>query len=144
MVWYLKHQVKGRTSGTQKSIGATREQILRNPYGGVANFLKQDTIIIGLPDGCVGHDIHLTGYRETNIIVLGKCSNHHICLRFRSGWCQNNPNSSSLGRTMKDCNTNRRDDVARFSGMNYDSKLRNMSWFCYIHVNTLSQTSITT
>ena len=38
--------------------------------GGVANFLKQDTIIIGLPDGCVGHDIHLTGYRETNIIVL--------------------------------------------------------------------------
>ena len=40
--------------------------------GGVANFLKQDTIIIGLPDECVGHDIHLTGYRETNIIVLGE------------------------------------------------------------------------
>ena len=38
----------------------------------MANFLKQDTIIIGLPDGCVGRDIHLTGYRETNIIVLGE------------------------------------------------------------------------
>ena len=25
-------------------------------------------------------------------------------------------------------------------GMNYDSKLQNMSWFCYKHVNTLSQT----
>ena len=41
----------------------------------MANFLKQDTIIIGLPDGCVGHDIHLAGYWETNIIILGKCSN---------------------------------------------------------------------
>ena len=28
--------------------------------------------------------------------------------------------------------------------MNYDSKLQNMSRFCYIHVNTLSKTSITT
>ena len=28
--------------------------------------------------------------------------------------------------------------------MNYDSKLQNMSWFCYIHVNTLSKTSMTT
>ena len=37
----------------------------------VANFLNQDTTIIGLPVGCVGHDIHFTGYRETNITVLG-------------------------------------------------------------------------
>ena len=29
-------------------------------------------------------------------------------------------------------------------GMNYDSKLQNMSWFCYIHVSTLSQTSMIT
>ena len=28
--------------------------------------------------------------------------------------------------------------------MNYDSKLQNMSWFCYKHVNTLSQTSMAT
>ena len=28
--------------------------------------------------------------------------------------------------------------------LNYDSKLQNMSWFCYIHVNTLSQTSMVT
>ena len=28
--------------------------------------------------------------------------------------------------------------------MNYDSKLQNMSWFCYIPVNTLSKTSMTT
>ena len=40
----------------------------------MANFLNQDTTIIGLPAGCVGHDIHFTGYRGTNIIVLGKCS----------------------------------------------------------------------
>ena len=84
--------------------------------GGVANFLNQDIIITGLPAGCVGHDIHFTGYRGTNIIVLGICSNHHICLRFRSGWCQNNPNLSGLEGKMKVCNTIRRDDVARFSG----------------------------
>ena len=28
--------------------------------------------------------------------------------------------------------------------MNYGSKLQNMSWFCYTHVNTLSQISLTT
>ena len=58
----------------------------------------------------------LPGYRETNIIVLGNCSNHHICLRFRSGWCQNIPDSSSLERKIKVCNTNRQGDVARFLG----------------------------
>ena len=45
-----------------------------------------------------------------------ECSNHHICLRFRSGWCQDIPDLSSLERKMKDCNTNRRDGVARLSG----------------------------
>ena len=40
----------------------------------MANFLKQDTTIIGLPAGCVGHDIHFTGFRGTDIIVFGKCS----------------------------------------------------------------------
>ena len=117
MVWYVKHQVKGRTSGAQESIRNNYgSRILRNPYGKVANFINPDTIIIDLPAGCVGHDIHFTGYRGTNIIVLGKCSNHHICLRFRSGWCQDIPDSSSLGRKTEVCNTNRRDDVARFSG----------------------------
>ena len=28
--------------------------------------------------------------------------------------------------------------------MNYDSKLQNMSWYCYTYVNTLSQTSMIT
>ena len=41
----------------------------------MANFLNQDIIITGLPAGCVGHDIHFTGFRGTDIIVLGKCSN---------------------------------------------------------------------
>ena len=96
----------------------------------MANLLNQDTTIIGLPAGCVGHDIHLTGYREGNIIILGKCSNHHICLRFRSGWGQDIPDSSSLEiwkfaaqideMTLRDSR-----------GMNYNSKLQNMSWFCY-------------
>ena len=82
----------------------------------MANFINQDIIITGLPAGCVGHDIHFTGYRATNIIILGKYSNHHICLRFRSGWCQDIPDSSSLGRKTEVCNTNRRDNVAGFSG----------------------------
>ena len=47
-------------------------------------------------------------------------------------------------RKIKVFNTNRRDGVARFSRMNYDSKLQNMSWFCYKPVNTLSKTSMTT
>ena len=29
---------------------------------------------MGLPARCVGHDIHFTGFRGTDIIVLGKCS----------------------------------------------------------------------
>ena len=40
----------------------------------MANFINQDIIITGLPAGCVGHDIHFTGFRGTDIIVLGKCS----------------------------------------------------------------------
>ena len=117
MVWYLGHQVKGRTLGAQESVrinyGGKSYEILMGRWPTLFN---RDTTIIGLPARCVGHDIHFTGYRETNIIVLGKCSKHHICLRFRSGWCQDIPDSSSLERKMKVCNTNRRDDVARFSG----------------------------
>ena len=64
----------------------------------MANFLNQNTTVIGLPAGCVGHDFHFTGYRETNIIVLGKRSNHHICLRFRYGWGEDIPDSASLER----------------------------------------------
>ena len=58
----------------------------------------------------------LPGYRETNIIILGTRSSHHICLRFRSGWRQDIPDSSNLGRKVIVCNKNRRDDVARFLG----------------------------
>src|SRR4051812_27652915 len=59
------------------------------------------------------------GTRRCKLVTKCKCrecSNHHICLKFRSGWCQDIPDSSSLERKMKVCNTNRRDDVARFSG----------------------------
>ena len=67
--------MKGRTLGTQESIRNNYiSSILRNPYGEVANLFNQDTTIIGLPAGCVGHDIHFTGFRGTDIIVLGKCS----------------------------------------------------------------------
>ena len=38
----------------------------------MANFINQDIIITSLPAGCVGHDIHFTSYRGTNIIVLGE------------------------------------------------------------------------
>ena len=42
------------------------------PMGRWPTSSNQDTTTGGLPAGCVGHDIHLTGYRETNIIVLGE------------------------------------------------------------------------
>ena len=88
---------------------------MKSLWGG-GQLLNQDATIIGLPVGVLATTSTLPGYRETNIIVLEKRSNHHICLRFRSGWCQDNPDSSGLERKMKVCNANRRDDVARFSG----------------------------
>ena len=94
--------------------------------------------------GGAGHDIHFTGYRETNIIVLGKCSNHHICLRFRSGWCQDIPDSSSLERKIKVCNTNRRDDIARFSENELRQQAPKHELVLLQHVNMLSKTSMTT
>ena len=66
---------KGRTSGAIESI--------RNSYGGNSyeilmgrwpTFSNKITTITGLPAGCVGHDIHFTGFQGTDIIVLGKCS----------------------------------------------------------------------
>ena len=74
----------------------------------MANFLNQDTTIIGLPAGCVGHDIHFTDYREGNIIILGKCSNHHICLRFRSSWFQYIPDCMSGKESLQHKSTRRR------------------------------------
>ena len=136
MVWYVEHQVKGRTSGAQESIrNIYGSRILRNTYGEVANFFNQDTAIIGLPDGCVGHDIHLTGYRETNIIVLGEMFQPII-----SAW-----DSDLVG--VRIFQTHRvQEEKWKFATqidemtlrdsreMNYDSKLQNMSWFCYKHV----------
>ena len=79
----------------------------------MANFLNQDIILTGLPDGCVGHDIHFTGYRETNIMVLGTVptiisagDSDLVGVRIFQTTCLEK----------KGCNPSRRDDVARFSG----------------------------
>ena len=124
MVWYLEHQVKGRTSGAQNPYGSTSRISHARSSWEVTKRLSQDTTTIVLPARCV----HFT---RTNIIVLGRSSNHHICLRFRSGWCQNNLDSSSLESKMKVCNTIDKMTLRYSRGMNYDSKLQNMSWFCY-------------
>ena len=81
----------------------------------MANFLKQDTIIIGLPDGCVGHDIHLTGYRETNIIVLREMFQPSYLPEIQI-WLVSEYSRLVKSRKMKVSNINRRDGVARFSG----------------------------
>ena len=35
------------------------------------------SLAIGPPTRCARHDITLLGYRKTNAMTLGKCSNHH-------------------------------------------------------------------
>src|SRR3954464_15327208 len=108
---------------------------MRDPCGKVANFLNRDTTIIGLPAGVLATTSTLPSCRETNIIVLGKRSNHHICLRFRSGW-----NRIIQTACLEKKFATQTDEMTLRDSrkMNYDSKLQNMSWLCYKHVNTLS------
>ena len=116
MVWYLEHQVK---------VGLREHKIHRdnqevNPtkslWGG--GQLPQSRYYNNMSFGWVGlaTTFTLPVFEGPILQFLGNVPNHHICLRFRSGWCQDIPDSSSLGRKMKVCNTSRRDDVARFSG----------------------------
>ena len=84
--------------------------------GGVVNFINQDIIITGLPAGCVGHDIHFTGYRGTNIIVLGKCSKPSYLPEIQIWLVSGYSRLIESRKKKKVCNTNRRDDVAGFSG----------------------------
>ena len=51
------------------------------------NLAEKESITIGPPARCVRHDIILSGHIKTKDMTLGKCLNHHIRLRFRSGWC---------------------------------------------------------
>ena len=60
----------------------------------MVNLVKKETITLGPPVRCARHDITLPGDIKTNVMTLGKCSNHHICPRFRSDWCQD---TSDLG-----------------------------------------------
>ena len=108
---------KGRTSGTQQIIRHNQRvnptkslweggQLLQSRYHNNRSFgwvVLATTSTLPVIKGPI-------------LQFLGNVPNHHICLRFRSGWCQDIPDSSSLGRKMEVCNTNRRDDVARFSG----------------------------
>ena len=76
--------------------------------------LKRKTITIEPPARCARHDIILSSQIRTNIMTLGKCSNHHIWPRFRSDWGQDTSDSGCLRR--KRCDTNWREDIIRFSG----------------------------
>ena len=82
----------------------------------MANFLKQDTTIIGLPAGCVGHDIHFTGYCAPNIIVLGEMFQPSYLPEIQIWLVSGYSRLIESRKIMKVCNTNRRDDVAGFSG----------------------------
>ena len=82
----------------------------------MANFINQDIIIIGLPAGCVGHDIHFTGYRETNIIILWEMFQPSYLPEIQIWLVSGYSRLIESRKKMKVCNTNRRDDVAGFSG----------------------------
>ena len=94
----------------------------------MANFLKQDTIIIGLPDGCVGHDIHLTGYRETNIIVLREMFQPSYLPEIQL-WLVLGYSRLIESRKEKRKVATQIDEMTLRDSreMNYDSKLQNMS-----------------
>ena len=67
----------------------------------MVNLSKKETITIGPPARCARHDITLLGYIKTNVMTLGKGSNHHIWPRFRSDWCQDNSHSGCLRRKVQ-------------------------------------------
>ena len=66
----------------------------------------EEFITIGPSAQCVTQDITVPDYIKTEVIIIGKCPNHHICPRFRSDWCQGTSGSRCRRR---------KDDDARFS-----------------------------
>ena len=82
----------------------------------VTKRLNQDTTIIGLPVGCVGHVIHFTSYRETNIIALGKMFQPSYLPEIQIWLASGYSRLIESRKNKKVCNINRQDDVARFSG----------------------------
>ena len=116
MVWYLKHQVKRSDFGNTK-IHRGNQGV--NPTKSLweGGQLHQSRYYNNRSSGWVCWPRHpLYRLQRDQYYGSWNSSNHHNCLRFRSGWCQDVPDLSSLGRKMKVCNTNRRDDVARFLG----------------------------
>ena len=73
------HQVKVGLREHKNPLGTTCGISHTTSSWEVTKRLNQDTTIIVLPARCV----HFTGIY---IIVLGRSFNHHIYLRFRSGW----------------------------------------------------------
>ena len=104
----------------------------------MVKLIGQDATIIDLPARCVGQNINLA---RAYLIDLGEVPTIISA-------CDSDLVGNGISQTTclekKVCNTNRRDNIARFSGMNYDIKLQNTSWFCYIHVRMLSKTRMTT
>ena len=82
----------------------------------MANFFNQDIIITGLPAGCVGHDIHFTGFRATNIIILGEMFQPSYLPEIQIWLVSGYSRLIEYRKNKKVCNINRRDDVAGFSG----------------------------
>ena len=117
---------KGWTSGTQRSRRINFQNKL-NPHGEwMISWLSKMTTTLTYQE-----------YRKTKIKVL-KCPNHHIHLKFRSGWWRDDSDSACLKRKFA---TQIDEMILRESReMNYGRKLQNMSWFCYKPVNTLSKT----
>ena len=91
----------------------------------MVNLAKMETITVGPPARCAGHDTTLPGHKRTLLLPLEIYSNHHIWPRFRSDWCQDTSDSGCLRRKRWD--TNWRDDIVDSREMNYGSTFRNKS-----------------
>src|SRR4051812_43515895 len=82
---------KGQTLETQRIHQEKLiKQVIQFPHGRMVNLVKKETIRLGPSARCARHDITLLGYIRTNVMTLGKRSNHHIWPRFKSDWCQDN------------------------------------------------------
>ena len=50
------------------------EYVLQFPHGRMDNLAEKETIMIGPPPRCTGHDITLPGHVKTNVITLQNMS----------------------------------------------------------------------
>ena len=100
--------------------------------------IYQVTTMIDLPARCVGQNINPVG---TYIIILEKFQPSYlpeIQIWLETGYFRLNMSKRRVATQIDEITL--RDS----RGMNYDSKLQNMSWFCYTRVNMLSQTNMIT